>query len=576
MKKIICFLIFTAGVFAFARIAEAATLNVSLGNDVYNVGDEFSIHLHIDSEGVSINAAQATLDYPADILEVTNVSKSGSIFAFWLLEPDFSVPGKISFVGGSTSGYIGKSLQVLTVSFRVKAAGTANLALGEAAVTIADGTGTDVIRTTGGARITTQVKTAKPPATPPPSQVLPPPVQIVREPVVSKAKPVGPKIEVPLYPDPEKWYNTAANFLVRWDLPADIAEVATELNKIPDFSPTKTEGLFDNKVFARPDDGIWYLHIRFKNNLGLGPTTHYRVAIDTSPPTSFDITILEGSKTDNPTPTINYESGDQLSGLSKYFIRVDNGDLVLTDKTSHTLSLLPPGKHIVRVSAKDNADNLTEEVLNLEILPIAAPLITSISRDVFVGEGGLNIAGTALPDLTLIVSLKRQNGEEILKKETQSDAEGSWLVKFDESLKKDKYYIEVTAKDKRGALSLSVKSDIIVVRERPLLTIRGVEITQLSALLGLIFLLLISFFAGWYARLLTKKQRGRKITIVGRETAALLNLIKKDLNRIMKNYGNGKLEKREAEEIKQLLKKMEENLDKMQKYVVPEIGKIEK
>jgi hypothetical protein len=574
MKKILYFLIFTAGFFAFAKTSEAATLNVSLGNDVYNVGDQFSIHLHIDSEGVSINAAQATLDYPADILEVTGVNKSGSIFVFWLLEPDFSVPGKISFVGGSTSGYIGKSLQVLTVNFKVKASGVANLSLGDAAVTLADGTGADVIRTTGGARITAQEKTAAPPAEPPPSRVLPPPVQIVREPVVSKAKPTGPKIEIPLYPDPEKWYNTSANFLVRWDLPADIVAVATEINKIPDFEPTKTEGLFDNKMFARPDDGIWYLHVRFKNNIGLGPTTHYRVAVDTSPPTSFDVTVLEGATTDNPTPTINFESGDQLSGLSKYLIRVDNGDLVLTDKTSYTLPLLPPGKHTVRVSAKDNADNLTEEILNLEILPIAAPLITSVSRDIFIGEGGLNVSGTALPDLTILISLKRTNGEEILKKETQSDADGLWLVKFDESLKKDKYYIEVTAKDKRGALSLPVKSDTITVRERPLLTIRGVEITQLTALVSLIILLLLAFTAGWYARRLTRKQRQRKITIAERDTAALLNLIKKDLDKIMKSYGNGKLDKREMEEVKQVLKKVEENLNKMQKYVVPEIGEI--
>lgn len=574
MKKFFCFLIISAGLFVFAGTAGAATLNISLGNDVYTVGDEFNIHVHIDSEGVSINAAQATLNYPTDILEVTNVSKSGSIFAFWLLEPDFSVPGQISFVGGSTSGYIGKSLQVLTVNFKVKTNGVANITLGNAAVTTADGTGTNVIRTTGGARIIAEEKTVTPKTTPPPSQILPRPTQIVREPVVSKAKPAEPKIEIPLYPDPEKWYATSANFLVKWDLPDDVAEIATELNKIPDFDPTEAEGLFDNKMFARPDDGIWYLHVGFKNNVGFGPTAHYRIAMDTSPPLPFDVTVLEETPTDNPTPTINYESGDQLSGLLGYLIRIDNGDLIETDKTSYTLPLLAPGKHTISVSAKDNADNLTEEIFNLEILPIASPFISSLSQNVFIGEGGLNISGTALPDVTLIISLKRQNGEEILNKEFKSDTQGLWLAKFDESLKKGKYYIEVTARDGRGALSLPTKSDLITVRERPLLTIHGFEITQLTALLSLIILLLIAFAAGWYSRLLTKKQRARKITITGRDTVALISLIQKDIETITKNFNNGKLSKQEAAETGQLIGKIDGNIKKMKKFVVPEIEEL--
>src|SRR3989344_522992 len=91
---------------------------------VFNIGDKFEISVKIDSEGVGINAAQGRLEFPQDILQVESLNISQSVFNFWLEEPAFSNElGEVTFVGGSSNGSIGKSLEVLKVNFVVKGGG---------------------------------------------------------------------------------------------------------------------------------------------------------------------------------------------------------------------------------------------------------------------------------------------------------------------------------------------------------------------------------------------------------------------------------------------------------------------
>jgi len=81
---------------------------------------------------------------------------------------------------------------------------------------------------------------------------------------------------------------------VNWDLPNDVTAVATEVDQHPDAVPAKSEGLFDNKTFSPLEDGVWYLHVQFKNSIGWGPTLHYRIGIDTAPPLGFSVTSPSG------------------------------------------------------------------------------------------------------------------------------------------------------------------------------------------------------------------------------------------------------------------------------------------
>jgi len=578
MKKnifISCLLIFLLW---RVSVASAATVNVVLVNDTFAIGDKFGIDIQVDSEGDSINAAQATVQFPKDILQAESVSKDSSVFPFWVQEPTIDkTNANVTFMGGSTSGFSGKSLQVVHINFVVIGAGIGDIVINDAAVTASDGLGTNVLKAVRGATINVPSKGAPPPGgtavTSSVSQVIPPPVQIVRKAVASKVVPEGPAIEVPLYPDEKKWYNIYSNFLAKWKLPPDVSAVATALNKQPNFEPTKSEGLFDNKVFPAQNNGIWYLHVRFKNNQGWGPTRHYCIAIDTAPPTAFDISAKEGLPTDVPDPTISYLSSDQFSGIENYYIKVDNGEFISTAKTTYKLPLLSPGKHSVLVRVKDNAQNITESTLQLDILPIDPPIVTSINRDVFVNEGGLSITGIANVGYEVLVSVKSSTGEEVAKASAAVTPAGLWGSLIDKPLKKGDYSVDIFSKDSRGALSFPVKEQIRV-RERPLLKLFGFEITQFMFFMGLIMIFVVAFIMGFFSNRLARRQRGNRVIIAERDVVAAFNTIKKDLELVLKNYINKQPTEQEVATAETVLKRATGNIEKMRKYIVENIKEI--
>ena len=107
--------------------------------------------------------------------------------------------------------------------------------------------------------------------------------------------------------------------------------MATALNQNPNYTvPEESEGLFDSKQFPLfQEDGINYLHVRFKNNKGWGVTAHYRIAIDTQPPLAFAIQIEGGISTDNPRPKLLFQTGDALSGIDTYLVQINQDQPIL-------------------------------------------------------------------------------------------------------------------------------------------------------------------------------------------------------------------------------------------------------
>jgi hypothetical protein len=380
LRTIVCII----AIFAMPPAVFAGTLSLVTDKTQFAIGDEFSVDVKIDSEGVGINAAQATLNFPVAVLQETSVDKINSVFTFWLQDPiaDNSV-GEIKFIGGSTSGVSGKTLQTLRVTFKVVGAGSAEVSFTDGAITAADGNGTNVLSTTKGLNITSITKQEAARIIPPP---VIPPVQIIKRPAVPTGKlPAKPILTIPLYPVSGGWYNSISSFLVHWQLPADITAVATVLNQQPT-SATSTavsEGLFDNKTFPSIIDGTWYLHVRFKNDIGWGPATDYKISIDTAPPLAFEVISTDGPATYNVAPSILFESKDQPSGIALYHILVDQKEETTSLLTTYTLLPQSAGKHAVTVIAEDLAGNKTSTTITVDILAQAFLSIGSFSLSQF-------------------------------------------------------------------------------------------------------------------------------------------------------------------------------------------------
>ncbi len=582
IKRLTATFIFILALLAFKE-AEAAKFLLNPASGTLNLNQLFNVEIKISTETQeSLNAAQATINFPPRLLSVEKIDREDSVFRFWLQEPKFdNEAGAISFIGGTTGGVSGASLGVLKITFRTKAVGSAELFFNDSAITANDGRGTNILTEAEGSAfaISELIAPVVPVALTSPGAVIeiPKPTPIVRKSAPAKKLPERPAPDVPLYPDASAWYNISAPFLAKWTLPDDVDGVSTLISRgstaIP---PPSSDGLFDNKIFAPLGDGISYLHIRFRNNVGWGPTAHYRLAIDTKPPIPFSIFILEGSPTDQPKLTITFPTGDELSGIKEYLVKIDDGEFVSTDHSFLISPLQKPGKHSVLVRAVDHAKNFSENNLEIEILPIASPLITSISRDVFVGEGELEISGITIPNASIILLVKRNSGRIIFSTTVNADVNGSWEVKIDQPLKKGKYFVEATAQDARGALSLPTQSDLIRVRERPLLTIAGFEITQFWFFIGLLSILLFGFAIGWFSYSAWRRQLNRRAIIAQRDVANLFATIKQDLEKVLASYADKRLDQREISEIEFIINRLKDNLEKAQNHVLENIKEISK
>lgn len=571
---------FSALLFGLGAVsASAATLSLIPKGQSFAIGQEFTADLIVNSENVNINAAQAVINFPPAVLQAVSVDRSRSVFNFWVEDPTIA-NGKISFIGGTSENLSGNSLLIFTIRFKTVGAGRADISISDGIVTASDGKGTNVLSTVRGATITVSTTVASPEAVPQEQ-----PQRIVREAAPAARPPSIPNVKVSLYPDPSRWYKHTGDVIALWDVPPDVSQVAAVINQSPIAAPaTFDKELFNGKNFGSLKEGIWYLHVRFKNSVGAGPTAHYRIAIDTTPPLPFRIETSEGLriegaedklKTDNPQPFLAFETNDSLSGISKYIVQIDGQESIETEKGELKLPLQAPGTRAVLVRAVDNAGNVREKSLGLEIIPIASPSITFINKNIFAGEGEILIRGTASVDLVKI-SLKRETGDVVATADAVVDKQGSWETIVEHPLRRGLYLFEVVAQDQRGALSLPVKSELFKVREKPLFTVAGFGITQFWFFTALIILLLGGFGVGIFSHRLWKVQLSRKTIVAQRDVVSSFDVIGKDVEKALSGYADKRITKSEASEIAFLLKKVKDDLGKMQKYIVENIDEIRK
>jgi hypothetical protein len=550
--------------FYLPTLAHAATLELSLSKDIVSPKDDIVVLVTINSENQEINTAQATVSFPANLLEVTKIDHIGSVFSFWLQEPIFdNAKGSISFVGGSTSGFNGASLKLMQISFKVKGSGTGRLGITDGAITASDGTGSNVYTTSKGLDINIPA-TADFQA-----------VKIERALTLAKQLPLL-ALEIPFFPDPTKWNNRSASFQATWNIGSDIIKAGIVLDKNPNTIPKEnSEALLGRKVFPVLEDGISYLHLRVSNNIGWSPTVHYRLAVDTTPPTPFKIISKEGFTTIEPRPTINFISSDLTSGIDNYVIYLDGKLIINTNLTEYKFSPLPPGKHQLSIRAVDKAGNSTSQTETLEILPITSPIITYVSRKVTIDDGNITAGGTASTKGKIIIQIQNEDKQIVFEDTVNTDTNGNWNILINKTLTKGDYNLLAIAEDENMALSFPVVSETISVRPKPMLVLGSLELTQVWFFVYFIIVLLGAFGAGYFSYHNWRGKLNKRVIIAERDVLNILDLLNNDVDKLMKDNIGGNFDESKKAEIEYTLKNIKNNLEKSRHYVVDNISEID-
>lgn len=405
----------------------AATLSLTPATGTYEQGKAFTASVVIDSADTEVNVAESEISFDSTALAVQSISKEGSAFSLWTVEPKFSnTDGTISFGGGSPSPFTGKKT-ILSITFKglKEGDGTVSFSKDKSSILAADGKGTNALTDTKGATYTIGKAVKAPPAAP--KETAAPKQDVPAIPVITSVT----------HPDPEKWYKeNVAKFM--WDVPATVDSLKTLFDESPRSSPTiSSDPPIIEKEVKDIADGVHYFHIAFRNASGSGTAAHRKIMVDKTPPLKFTVTQKDDS-TGSGNVLLEFNATDTVSGIDRYEITVDGGKpiaVVEKDVTAegYKLPAQDSGEHTANVSAFDKAGNSVNSEIKFTVAGAAPPPVKKVVDEVPVQQGvgvvywitlGILLALCVFFGSRMYSERRRyMNDRELLKRETDEVGE---------------------------------------------------------------------------------------------------------------------------------------------------------
>ncbi|MFH1430062.1 MAG: cohesin domain-containing protein [Candidatus Uhrbacteria bacterium] len=330
------------GAFLLPYSALAATVHLAPSAPTIAIGGTSTVRVRVASTEQAMNAIDTAIAFPSDFLEVTNVSRAGSIVDFWVHDPSFSNTNGTARLEGIvlTPGFTGSSGHILSITFRAKRVGSAPITITSAAVLANDGLGTNILTGSSGTtiRITEQAPAA------PPSVEVP-----------------MPTIGSPTHPNESVWY---ARPDVRLDLtiPDHVTALHGEFSDEPVSTPSAALDPETRTVTEQLPDGTHYYHVITQGPRGERATSCFRVNIDSTPPEQLDVRAVPSDDPTDPRPVFTISASDALSGIDHVLVSVDDRtpEPWADDGSGrYTARQLRSGAHRLIVTAVDRAGNET-------------------------------------------------------------------------------------------------------------------------------------------------------------------------------------------------------------------------
>lgn len=557
--------------FIFFKVssAQAATLYVGPASGSYNAGTTFSVSVYVSSSDQAINAVSGVLSYPTDKLEVTSVSKSGSVINLWVQDPSYSNgAGTVSFEGIVLNpGYKGSGGKIIGVTFRTKGSGDASVRFSSGSVLANDGQGTNILTGMGTGKYGIQVKETGPVA------------EESESPAVVTGTPAAPKVNSTTHPSPDAWYANNTPQL-SWSLPAGTQSTRLLIGKLPQVNPSVNYSPAINSRTLDPlEDGVWYFHVALKNAAGWGGVTHYRLQIDTQQPDYFNLESIVAEDNKSPFRQFKFDATDKTSGIAYYEVQIDSGEVIKwQDDGTHIYKTLAlgPGKHIMIIRAVDKAGNFLTSVVEFSIEPLEPPTIIEYPKELRT-QDILLIKGKTYPKSQVEIYLQRERYEATSQK-TQSDELGNFTFVAEDKLPEGSYKMWAEVINDQGARSQSTDKYTIYVRPLKIVRFGSITVSILSVIIPLLSLLLFLIGIMWYGMHKLKLLR-KRVKVEAKEAEQVLHsefdLLKKRIKTHVRALEKASKKRVLTKEEKKAIEEFKRDLDYVEQKVKKEIKDIE-
>lgn len=463
------------------------------------VNSAFSITIKINSGAQAINAAEGAISFDAAKLQVVSLSKTNSIFNFWTTEPAYSnIAGNIVFGGGvPRPGFNGTGGNVITVNFRTKAVGSAQLLFTSGAILANDGKGTNVLSSMSSGNFTISPESTTPGAGNNP---------LGATSTNASFSPSETIITSVTHPDQNAWYKDK-NVKFTWSLPEGFEALSFVFDQKPNTEPSdKITEAIKEKEYDNTVDGIWYFHLRVKDAKEWKSVQHYRVQIDTTPPQPFEVSAEQKDPFD--WPTLYFETVDKQSGISRYETNIGSlegqADVIDPSKPTLKVSRVEVGEHTAMIKAVDKAGNETFATIKFSVNPIETPEIKNYPAEIKSNDQFF-ISGTALGNVDINIYIQNSEGK-IVTKNTRSDQNGNWYFIGNLGLENGRYAAWVEAVNANG-LSSKPTSQIGFLISSPIFARLGsFVVNYFTVFVSLLFMILLIIAAAIYLAAIFRKK----------------------------------------------------------------------
>lgn len=541
----------------------AASLSINPASSKISTGNIVSVKVAVGTQGKSINNSEAKIIFPADLLEVVSINKSSSIFSMWVEDPKFSnITGMISFNGGIPNpGYVGENGEIISVAFRAKKPGVASVVFSDSAVRENNGLGTDIL-------------TLKQPAS---IQIDAVQNEIPAVNTTSNSLPTKPQIISSTHPEQDAWYtSTSATF--SWTITDDISSIQTLLGQSANSTPTV---VYDSSVTQRTvnnlSDGVLYFHLRYMNSVGWGPTAHYKIQIDSTPPEKFSVS----ARNDGVYNFVTLNAVDKGSGIDFYSLKIDGGSDIKVKKDSlvnneFRLPVQSQDGHTLVVMAFDKAGNYTESHTTFFSQKISAPTIKTTPETITKDESVKVEGATDYSHANAIVFVQK-NGDTIVSYPTTTKEDGSFSVTTDDfetsgtaSIWAQLVFSDSVRSPISEKITLKINDTEIVKAAKMVTYILSAIIPMIILILGLIFL----SYLGWHKFFGLKKKINKELDSTVADIHKALLLFKEELSKQLEILEKAKQDKGLNRKEEKIFKELQNNIDNIDAFIEKKIRKI--